>query len=169
MQKLLPTRAFMFFSVIFLLLLLSLSFMAFWRQTNIYKNKIIAEHIGVLSEIFKKINEQCGIINFGYQQNYIDFLNVESFVGSQIGSMNLKYPQHWQGPYLKENPTMQEKYYEIIYTYKGYFIVPGQGVQLTDGKIIGKDIIFSKDTDIEALIKSEVLRDKEKNLAVKLF
>lgn len=167
MQRL-PTHAFMFFSAVLLLLLLVLSLATYWRQTATYRDNLIAEHIRILSDVFKKIDEQCGIIDFEHQRNYIDFLTVESFVGSEIGSMNLRYPQHWQGPYLDDNPTIQEKYYEIRSTHKGYFIVPGEGVELTNGKVIGKDIIFTKDSDIEEFIKEGILKNNERALAAKI-
>jgi hypothetical protein len=113
---------------------------------------MVADHITQLETIFKKINSTAGIVDFDHQKNYIDFLNVKSFDGSQIGSMNLAQPDKWQGPYVKENLTMQEQNYQIVRTHKGYFIVPGEGVKLSSGKIIGKDIIFAENTDIPALI-----------------
>lgn len=168
MQKLLPTHAFMFFAAVLLLILLSLSFFTFWRQADTYTDELIAEHVSLLADIFKKIDIQCGIIDFERQRNYVDFLTVESFVGSEVGSMNLKYPHHWQGPYLDDNPTIQEKYYEIVRTNKGHFIVPGEGVELGNGQTIGKDIIFTHDTDIQALIDDGTLQKDGKALAAEI-
>ena len=39
------------------------------------------------------------------------------------------------------------KYHNVERTKNGYFIVPGNGVKLLNSKIIGKDIIFTKDTN----------------------
>jgi len=169
MQRMLPTHAFMFFAAVLLFVLMGLSFFTFWRETSTYKDELIVEHVSFLADIFKKIDEQCSIINFEHARNYVDFLTVESFVGSEVGSMNLKYPDRWQGPYLDDNPTIQEKYYEIVHTHKGYFIVPGEGVVLGNGKTIGKDILFSKDTDITKLIDEGVLEKNGKALVSKIL
>ncbi len=168
MRKLLPTNAFMFFSAVLLVFLFGLYIAVFWRKTFTYRDEVIAENVAQLADIFKKIDEQCGIIDFEYQKNYIDFLTVESFVGSEIGSMNLKYPKHWQGPYLDDNPTMQEKYYQIVRTTKGYFIVPGEGVRLANGKVIGQNIVLTENTDIEALVHEGELKVNSRALAARI-
>ncbi|MGC2310430.1 MAG: hypothetical protein WA432_02310 [Candidatus Babeliaceae bacterium] len=135
-----------------LILLLGISFYNVFYQEKGLTDVLIAEHIKKLSEIFKKIDDVCGIIDFDHDKNYIDFLNVKSFSGSEVGSMNLKHPEKWQGPYLPENLTMQEQPYMIVKTKKGFFIVPGEGVKLANGKIIGKDMVFTHDTDIAKLM-----------------
>lgn len=125
---------------------------------------MIAEDIQKLGDIFARIHNECKIIDFEHQKNYIDFLTVESFVGSEVGLMNLTYPEKWQGPYINDNPTMQEKYYMIVVTDKGHYIVPGDGgphcaesgnfgVKLANGKIIGRDIEFTSKSDIEAMMR----------------
>lgn len=125
----------------------------------------IADDIERLATIFSKIDSTCGIISFDYQKNPINFLNVAHFVSSEVGSMNLKYPDKWQGPYLNDNPTMQGIEYQVVRTQKGYFITPGErierhngilkskGVTLPNGKEIGKDIILEDTSDIAAMIK----------------
>lgn len=139
--------------IVILVLLFCVTLMTFWYQAKIYTEVIISEDVEILAGIFKKIDEDCGISDFRYQQqNYVDFLNVISFEGSELGTMNLHYPEKWKGPYLRENPTVQGKYYQIVSTNKGYFIVPGDGVRLKNGKIIGKDIIFDKNSDIEIML-----------------
>lgn len=116
---------------------------------------IIAQDVKQLAGILKQIDEKCKIIDFDQQQNPIDFLNVKSFVGSEIGSMNLAYPQQWEGPYLNDNPTIQEKTYMVVKTKKGYFVTPGNGVRLGNGKVVGKDIVLDESADIPALMKDE--------------
>ncbi len=118
------------------------------RSTDV----VIADHVQMLSSILTTINTTCGIIDFEHSRNYIDFLNVRSFVGSEVGSMNLKNPQHWQGPYVEDNPTIQEKMYIILKTKTGYYIVPDNGVELRSGAIIGKDLILDSQTNIEKLL-----------------
>lgn len=113
---------------------------------------IMLQDIARLSEIFQRIHEQCKIISFDYQKNPINFLNNIAFVSSEVGPMNLANPKGWKGPYVDENPTIEGKEYQIIRTKYGYFITPGDGVRLPNGKIIGKDIKLDEDANIPGLI-----------------
>lgn len=119
------------------------------RQAN---DELIADHIVQLKDIFNRINDRCKITGFRYPKDQIDFLNVVSFAGSVVGSMNLLEPQHWEGPYLQENLVIEGKEYQIIQTKKGYFIVPGDGVKLANGKVIGKTLPITPDSDIETMM-----------------
>ena len=127
----------------------------FFYRSKKYSTALITKDIKLLVDTFKKIDEKCKIIDFDYQKNYIDFLNNVSFVGSEVGPMNLSYPDKWEGPYLRDNPTLQGIVYQIVRTKKGYFITPGEGVMLPNGKVIGKDILFDENADIEAMMKDE--------------
>lgn len=140
--------------------------MAFFRFGQ-KRELLIAEQLKELTSIFKKINNDTNIISIEPYPNYINFLNVKSFAGSEVGPLNLKYPENWKGPYLFDNPTIQEKYYRIIKTFDGFYIVPGQGVQIKD-KIIGKDIILDENSNIQELIDNETLTYKGEALAAKL-
>lgn len=153
MKHIVKQKPYLFGAVLALALgsLLAFGIYRSYYSVTISRDELIADHIKMLADKFKAIDETVGILGFEHDKNYIDFLNVKSFVGSEVGSMNLRNPEKWQGPYLNDNPTFQEKYYMIVKTNKGYFIVPGDGVELGSGKIIGRDIIFTADTDIEAL------------------
>ncbi len=118
-------------------------------------DQMIAREVGQLVAILKQIDAKCKIIDFDNQQNPINFLNVKSFEGSEVGSMNLAYPKLWEGPYLNDNPTIQEKDYMIVKTKKGYFVTPGEGVRLGNGKVIGKEIILDENADIPAMMQDE--------------
>ncbi len=64
---------------------------------------------------------------------------------------------------------MQGKEYKIVRTDAGYFIVPGDDVQLPNGKVMGKDIILSEDSDIAALAQDpDYLSFNNKALAIQL-
>lgn len=162
-------RATAFAIMAFFLTLIAVSFFMWWRQASVWQDQVIHEHITELHDIFTRIDADCHILHFDHQKNYIDFLNVVKFVGSEVGSMNLAYPDKWKGPYLQDNPTMQEKQYQIVRTHKGYYIVPGEGVELCNGKIIGKDIIFDEKADIDAMLKDpQALQCNEYKLAAHL-
>lgn len=143
---------------------LSFTIYQFYKQSRLATDRIITEHIEQLVTAYTKIEEDCEILHILHERNYIDFLNVRSFSGSEVGSLNLVRPERWSGPYMLDNPTMQGKLYEIVHIKGGYYIVPGQGVKLTNGKVIGKDIIFDNTTDMNALIKSADLVYQDKPL-----
>lgn len=124
-----------------------------YNARRIVADDLIAQHIEQLKDIFIRINDRCKIKSIKQSPTPIDFLNTVSFVGSHVGPLELVYPNNWQGPYLKETLKIQDKPYEMLIAKDGYFIVPGKGVRLTNGKIIGKDIILRHDTDIDALLK----------------
>lgn len=150
-------------------ILFLISLMVFLRQSKTYPEVVMLEHIQKLSSIFDMIHKDTKIIGFEHQKNYIDFLTVRSFVGSEVGAMNVTYPDKWAGPYLNDNPTIQEKQYQIVRTKTGYFIVPGEGVTLINGKVIGKDIIFDENANIEEMMRDpEQLQYQGKALAAKL-
>ena len=146
-----------FFSGLLLAVLFIITITRFVLQARIATDRVIAEHIEILAPIFKKIDETCKIIGFEHESNYIDFLTVKSFVSSDVGSMHLIYPDAWEGPYLQENLTVQGKIYQIVKAKQGYYIVPGDGVELANGKIIGKTLRFNKNTDMDTLIRQNLL------------
>lgn len=120
-------------------------------RTKEATGEVIAQDILKLKQIFVSIDQDCKILGFDYQKNPINFLNVGSFAGSEVGPMNLTYPDRWKGPYLDNNLTVQDQEYQVVYTKKGYFITPGDGVKLPNGKVIGKDILLDEDANIAAL------------------
>lgn len=113
---------------------------------------IISEHVQKLSDIFKAINFQTNIIKIEGERNTIDFLNTKSFAGSSIGPLVLQYPDKWQGPYMVEEPKIQNRLYQIVKTKRGYYIVPADGVKLQNGKTLGKDIILNSNTEMDKLL-----------------
>ena len=120
----------------------------YWTEQVNSINQLIKEDIHNLATILNKINTTAGIISFEHEKNYIDFLNVVKFVGSEVGSMNLKYPEKWEGPYLQDNPTMQEKYYQVVKSGKDYYVVPGLGVRLSSGQMVDLVITIEELLDL---------------------
>ena len=130
---------------------------------------LIADEVIQLQGIFHRIHKTCIIIDFDYQKNRINFLNVGEFTGSEVGPMNLVYPDKWEGPYLEDNPTMQTIEYQIVHTKKGYFITPGDRVKLPNGKVVGKDIVLDEQANIPAMmINPDMLLFKGRALAAPL-
>lgn len=141
---------------------------------TIYRTKddagmMIATEVVRLRDIFHRIHKTCVIIDFDSQKNTINFLNVVKFVGSEVGPMNLVYPDKWEGPYLKDNPTLYQIEYQVVSTKKGYYVTPGDGVELPNKKIVGKDIILDQKANIDAMMTNpEELMYKDRPLAARL-
>lgn len=149
--------------------LLILTFVNYFYRSDVVSGTIITQEVKRLGEIFQRIHEDCTILGFDNQQNVINFLNVKTFTGSEVGPMNLARPEKWRGPYVDDNPTIQSKEFMVVKTNDGLFITPGNGVRLPNGKVIGKDVILSKDADIAAMMQdSNALRFKDRALAQKL-
>lgn len=140
-----------FFTIILFVILASLAIvrLVYYRVDS---DELIAQKVVQLAEILERIEEQCNIIDFDRQKTPIDFLNVVKFVGSEVGGMNLAYPENWTGPYLNDNPTIQDKEFQVVRTKQGYFVTPGDGVVLSNGKVVGKDIVLDENADILKLM-----------------
>lgn len=140
-------------SAILLGSLFLITLVTLFRRATVASPTLIAQDLKLLSGIFDKIEADCGILSFDAQKNVINFLNVGSFAGSEVGPLNLRYPQNWKGPYLQDNPMAQGIEYQIVGTVKGYFITPGDGVKLPNGKIVGTDIKLNNHADIESMMQ----------------
>lgn len=140
-----------FFAIILFVILASLAIvrLVYYRVDS---DELIAQKVVQLAEILERIEDQCNIIDFDRQKTPIDFLNVVKFVGSEVGGMNLAYPENWTGPYLNDNPTIQDKEFQVVRTKQGYFVTPGDGVVLSNGKVVGKDIVLDENADILKLM-----------------
>lgn len=139
----------------------ALTFGVLWFQAKQVTNTVIAHDIALLEGILRDIDKTCGIIGFEHDNNYVDFLTVRSFVGSAVGAMNLRKPRNWRGPYVSENPSVQTKLYQIVRTMHGYVLMPGNGVKLSSGLVVGKDIVITAQTDIEQLMASGQLKNRD--------
>ncbi len=153
---------------ILIIALFIVSIITFIHRADIGTGTVVADDVKKLSAIFDRINKKCGILGFDEQQNVINFLNVAKFAGSEVGSMNLVYPDKWEGPYIGDHPEIQGKEYMVVRTKQGYFITPGNGVKLPSGEIIGKDLILDEDADIEGMILTRKLYFKGRPLVARI-
>lgn len=134
-----------------------------------YVSDLIVADIAQLVATFKKIDADCSILSFDAQKNPINFLNVISFAGSEVGPMNLVHPDAWKGPYMQNNPTLQSIEYMVVQTDKGNFITPGMGVRLPNGKVVGSDIQLDQDADIPAMVQNGLLSHGNSIFAAPIF
>ena len=137
------------------LILFAWSFYSLFYLARVEKNELIFQQANKLVEILTRIDKSCGIIGFDGEKNPVNFLNIKSFAGSEVGPINLARPQNWQGPYLTANPTIQDKHFYILKTRKGLYLVPGDGVKLSNRKVLGTDIIITANTDIQELLQQQ--------------
>lgn len=124
-----------------------------WRQET---GIDMLRDLRTLHEIFERIDTTCHIMGFNETKQDINFLNVAQFVGSEIGPMQLEHPAGWQGPYVQQNLTAQGKEYQVVKDVRGFFIVPGDGVKLPNGKVLGKDVVLGGASDISELAKTDL-------------
>lgn len=153
-----------FFTILFVS-----STVLFWLHGRQQVDEIIAYDVSLIAKTLMQIDQDCTILSFEHEKNFIDFLNVISFYGSEVGPINLAHPENWRGPYLEDNPTMQEKYYQVLDTKDGYYVVPGPGVQLSNGLVIGENVQLDRTTNIQQMIAEGILRSKEGKNLVKKF
>ncbi|KKP35798.1 MAG: hypothetical protein UR26_C0002G0098 [candidate division TM6 bacterium GW2011_GWF2_32_72] len=158
-----PGFAVALFTTLFALYLYNL-----FQEAKVVTNQIISSDVQQLAKIFEQIDSQCKILSFEHEKNWIDFLTVEKFIGSEVGAMNLAYPKKWQGPYIDDNPTIQEYQYQVLLNFKGYYVVPADGVRLANGKVIGKDILLNRKSDIDKLLENGDLVINGKAQAAKI-
>ena len=152
-----------------IIIFLSMTLYDTWYRAKDDAGLMMAAEVVNLRNIFHRIHQTCTIIDFDAQKNPINFLNVASFTGSEVGPMNLVYPEKWEGPYLKDNPTMYNIAYQVVSTKKGYYVTPGDGVKLPNKKVIGKDIILDQKARIDDMMQdSNQLMYKDKPLAARL-
>jgi len=166
-----PNKIIPVLTVLLFLLLAGVSLYRLFYQAKTFSDQLISREVVQLVDVFKRIDKACKIISFDYQKNHINFLNIKKggFVGSEVGPLNLTFPQNWEGPYMDDNPTIQQKEYQVVRTKKGYFITPGDGVVLSSGKVVGKDVILDENADIKAMMQKDgELNYKGKALAAPL-
>ncbi len=133
---------FPYFSVSLLSLLVVLFFWTTYNDKPKFITSVITMDIKNIVDSLNKIDKECNILSIENECNYVDFLNVEKFSGSEVGCLNLAFPKNWAGPYLSLNPTLQGKLYEIIKRKDGNYVLPGRGVKLPNNLIVGKDFDY---------------------------
>jgi len=148
-------KTFPIFSVLFLGLIVV--YFVWRHKANAPFNNaiIITSDVAAIVKVLKNIDESCSILSIKYERSRINFLNVEKFIGSEVGSLNLAYPKNWKGPYLKDNPTLQGKFYEMVHGRDGYFILPGDKVVLPNKKVMGVDVVVGKHVDINPMFQKD--------------
>ncbi len=162
-------KYFVIFSTSLLLLLLIIFFFRVFQDRFSVLNTVIKDDLARIERILNQIDKECNILSIRSDRAFLDFLTVEKFAGSMVGCLNLAYPKHWKGPYLNQNPSVQGKLYEIIPAKDGFFVLPGYGVKLPNGLVVGRDIVIGRNTLIAPMMEAGGrLNYKGQALALKL-
>ena len=128
--KVLVKRYFTVFSTTLLFVFAAIFLFRLVNNKPYFMASIINEDLARLSRVFDQIDKTCNILNISCNRCVIDFLTVKNFITSEVGCLNLAFPERWEGPYLGTNPRFQEKHYELVSVDEGLFIVPGDTVKL---------------------------------------
>lgn len=157
-QRIMPMLGFLkkyfsVFSVSLLTLLLFIFVFKIVQERPYHLAAVIKSDLDQLERKLTDIDTTCNILSIASERIHLDFLNVVKFEGSTVGSINLAYPDKWKGPYLGRNSTLSGHFYEMIRVKEGYFIVPGYGVKLPNGYIVGKDFVITFNTVVSDMLK----------------
>ncbi len=142
-------KLFPIFSITFLVIGLSFGIYMYMKDRPHVNAEALLKDMGTIVEIFNTIDKECNILSIKGEKNPINFFTVKDFSGSIVGPLNLAHKENWQGPYLEKNLEFKGQLYDIVQAKDGYYVLPGDGVILPNGKIIGKDIIINKEITID--------------------
>lgn len=145
-------KYFVLFSASLLAILFAIFLYRVFHNRPYVLTTVIKSDLANIENILRQIDKECNILDIRQEAALIDFLTVEKFTGSTIGCLNLAYPAKWRGPYMSVNPTVQTKFYQIVRSREGFFVIPGKGVTLPNGLVIGKDIVITPEVSIKQML-----------------
>ncbi|MCK4265322.1 hypothetical protein KAW80_03120 [Candidatus Babeliales bacterium] len=148
-------QLFPFFTITFFLVLLFFTVYVFVFHRPLMKSNFLISDIDKIVKILERIDKECNILSISGERHPVNFFTVKEFAGSEIGPLNLAHPDQWRGPYLDNNPAAGGKFYEIVRAKDGYYIVPGYGVQLPNGLIIGKDFKIDREVNVKEMLQND--------------
>lgn len=149
----LEKKIFPIFSSVILVLIFIFFIYRHLKYTPLDEAVLIESDLNTIVDKLTQIDKECSILDFKYDRNFIDFLTIKSFISSEVGALNLAYPEKWNGPYLPDILRVQDKVYEVVKSRDGYYVVPGRGVILPNKLEMGKEIIIDDKTNVSALLK----------------
>ncbi len=140
------------FSGVILLTLLTIFLMRVFSDRSQVLVDVIRDDLKRIESALENIDKNCNILDILSDQAQLDFFTVEKFIGSTIGGLNLAFPKKWKGPYMAQNPTIQQKFYQIVHAKDGYFVIPGEGVRLPNRLLVGQDLKINEKVLVEPML-----------------
>ena len=113
---------------------------------------MLSHDLRTIEMALHQIDASCDILSLDRDRIHVDFLTVASFHSSEVGGINLGRPENWEGPYVPDNPALQGKVYEVVTVDQGVFLTPGDGVELPNGLVMGRDVVITPETNISELL-----------------
>ena len=119
-----------------------------WHERQVHKD---LQHI---ARAVTAMDKDCRIVDMRVGIHLLTPLTQKLVSEHELSNTVFKYPENWRGAYLAKMPLIQGKPYQLLKTDKGLFVVPGSGVVLPNGMMVGRDIIWQAQTDVAALTRS---------------
>ena len=138
---------------IILIALITLCTMHFVVRAPQWQVSVVQTDLHRIASALRALDTDCYITDMRVGLHPVSVLTRRSLADGPF-YIELKESKNWKGPYLKNSPTLQDKPYQLLKTNKSLFVVPGEGVELPSGLVVGTDIEWHADTDVTALTRS---------------
>jgi hypothetical protein len=113
---------------------------------------VVRSQVRLLGKALQKAHNDVRFMQILPGKHSLDFLVASRFECDSNAGIGVERKNAWKGPYLNRIPTIQGHPYVLLKTSKGLFVVPGDGVELPSGIVIGNGISWSDKMDIKALM-----------------
>lgn len=137
-----------------MVLMVALFFIKIIGERPYFMASIVHSDVKKIGLIIEKIDQNCKITAIAGGRTAVNFLTVKKFVGSVIGGLNLMDASKWAGQYVEVNPTIQQQFYDLVQAKDGCFVVPGIGVFLPNGYVVGKDFVITSETNVAPMMQA---------------
>lgn len=126
----------------------------FVMHTPLWHTRLIQGDLNRIAQAVHALDRDCGIKNMRTGRYPLMPLTQYAWPSGQLHGMSVARPENWRGPYLPKVIALQGKPYELLKTNSSLYVVPGNGVTLPSGAIIGDTFSWCANTDVNALSQS---------------
>jgi len=123
----------------------------FVGQSSEWNAGTVRADLSHLEEALKNFDGDCGIQEVLSGGHSLLFLTQTARPTDAFAAFKLANENTWRGPYIHKVPVAQGYPYMLLKTNKGLFIVPGEGVRLPKGSILGKEFFLTAESNLKAL------------------
>jgi len=102
-------------------------------------------------EALSRFDTDCGLKKVLPGIHALDFLTMSYLPVDSLAGFDIQNVRAWQGPYLKTVPVVDGRPYVLLATESGLFVAPSYGVRLPSGKLLGRDVVWDWQSDIDAM------------------
>jgi len=134
-----------------MLLLMGLCFAFLFMNYPSLKTRLVRRDMQRIVRALYQVDRYCHIETVTPGLHPLNFLTLPRPTERDFCGIELEFPKQWTGPYFSEVPVLDNTPYQLLKTEKGLFLVPGNGVRLPNGNVIGIDIVWHYTTEVAAL------------------